>query len=252
MKRHFPLLLVAVLATAACGPKELTFFHLADTQIGMCDTTAHYRLTDSLMADAVKAINAVKPACVVITGDLVNNWNNEEQRAIYKGHIAEIDPSVAVYAVPGNHDHPNFSDEVVSYYNDLVGYDRFSFTKGNCAFIGFDSCVILNGTPEAEEAQLEWLKAELGKARKKDHIFLFCHCPLAQKSLDEPEQWDNFPFDKREKYSSLFKEYGVEALFTGHTHALNVADFDGMKSYNASAVSFAFEGSETGFNVAKV
>lgn len=243
--------MLAALAVS-CSTREFTFVHMADTQIGMCDTSAHFRVTDSLMHDAVIGINHMKPDCVIITGDLVNNWDNDEQRAIYKARIAEIDPSIPVYAVPGNHDHPDFSQEVMEHYDDLVGYDRFSFTSHGCAFIGFDSCVALYGTPEAEEEQYGWLEEELKKACGRSRIFVFFHCPLALRSIDEAEQWDNFPMEKRKRYLELFRKYGVNAMFTGHTHSLNVAEFDGIKSFNACAVSYAFEGNVTGFNVVKV
>lgn len=231
---------------------EMTFVQISDTQIGFVDDTKHYRMTDSLMNVAINAINAIHPACVILTGDLVNDIRNEEQVEIYKRIIARLDPSVPLHIVPGNHDIKGFKSENYKRYMELVGYDRFSFKKGDCAFIGFDSCRIKEDAADAEEEQFAWLEAELKKAAGSRHIFLFCHCPVVMESLGEKDGHNNFPIGKRERYLSLFKKYGVEAVFSGHSHVSGYFEADGIRHVNSIPVCSGFGKGFPGINVVKV
>lgn len=253
MKRIFILAALALMTAAGCtSRKTVTFVHMSDPQVGFHDTTAHFAQSDSLMGLAVEAINRLKPACVVITGDLVNKTSNEEQKAIYKKRIAEIDPSIPVYALPGNHDERPYNEANHSAFLAFNGYDRFSFVKDGVAFIGFDSCPIKDGDTEAEEEQLQWLKEQLTAAKKARQILLFTHCPVIRESLDEGEDYFNFSIPKRAEYIALFKEYGVSALFAGHTHTCRYAELDGIRFITAGPVGSPLEDGFSGMNVVKV
>jgi len=247
-------LIISVFVFCSCSAcsDELTFVHMSDPQIGFLDDSENFRDSDSLLRKAVASINELKPSFVIVTGDMLNNWNNCQQKEIFRADMSLIDPSIPVYYTPGNHDIPEFNDEIVSNYNDLIGYLRFSFVKGECAFIGFDSCCIKYGSPEDEEEQFNWLKSELEKAYGKRHIFVFFHCPIALNQIDEEESYNSFSLPLRTKYLDLFKEYGVEAMFTGHTHTGMESELDGIRSYNAGPVSKAFNNLESGFNIVKV
>lgn len=233
-------------------PDELTFVHMSDPQIGFMDESGHFAVSDSLLGDAVAAINRIKPSCVVVTGDMVNNIGNTEQHAILERRMGEIDPSVPVYYTPGNHDIPEFTPERLQFYLDFIGYDRFSFVQKDCAFIGFDSNRIRSGNAEAEEEQYEWIISRLEEYKDMRHIFVFCHCPIVRHSLDEADGYESFPMPLRSKYVETFKKYGVEAMFTGHTHVGETLDLDGLKSVNAGPVAKAFSGSFPGINVVTV
>jgi len=251
MKKILLLAAIALSAGACCNNKTVTFMHLSDPQIGFLDTTAHYAQSDSLMGLAVEAVNRIKPACVVITGDLVNNTADVEQKAVYERRLAEIDPSIPVFALPGNHDERPYTSENHAAFLAFNGYDRFSFTKDGVAFIGFDSCPIKDGDVAAEEEQLDWLKAELTAARKARQILLFTHCPVIRESLDEPEDYFNFSIPKREEYLALFKEYGVDALFAGHTHTCYYTEIDGIQFITAGPVGSPLHDGFSGLNVVK-
>lgn len=242
-----------LLLTASCKKdRNFVFVQISDTQVGFMDTTAHFSETDSLFKDAVDAINRIHPDCVILTGDLTHDRTNEEQKAIYKKRMGEIDKDIPVYITPGNHDIPEFTPEYLAEYLDFIGYDRFSFINKKSAFIGFDSCRIRSTDSAAEEEQFEWLKNELAKAQRCEHIFLFCHCPIVHYSLDEKMNYDSFPVELRQKYLSLFLDSNVDALFTGHTHTGITLDLNGLNSINIGPVTKAFDGKPSGLNVVKV
>ena len=247
------LVLSALLLPAGCKEKTLTFVHMSDTQVGFIDSSAHFVHSDSLLAAAVKAVNDISPACVVITGDLVNSASDEEQNEIFEKRTGEI--TAPVYLVPGNHDIHGYSPEKFEQYVARRGYGRFSFRMGpgkGTAFIGMDSNCIKDGCEEAEKEQLEWLREELSKARTARHILVFLHCPIIRESIDETEDYFNFPMDKRKSYIDMFKEAGVEAVFAGHTHRTIVTEYDGIRFYTAGPVGNALGDGTPGFNIVTV
>lgn len=132
--RPFLLCFTLLLASACHSFKPFTFVQMSDPQIGFIDGSPSFVHSDSLMKAAVDAANALKPACVIVTGDLVNDATDPLQDAIYQARLSEIE--APVYAIPGNHDYLRITREA---YIALRGYDRYSFREGGCAFIGIDS-----------------------------------------------------------------------------------------------------------------
>ncbi len=245
-------LLAAALLIAVSCDRSFTFIQLTDTQIGFRDKTEGYAWSDSLMQEAVKAVNRTLPSCVIVTGDLVNNTADSLQAAIYKRNIAAIDGRIPVYTLPGNHDMRPWTEENHKAFLAFNGYDRFSFKMKGCAFIGFDSCCIKDSIETVEKEQLEWLVGELEKARGSRQIFLFTHCPVIRESIDEKEDYFNFPIPKREEYIAIFKKYGVTALFAGHTHKYYHTSYDGIEFITAGPVGAPLHGGFSGLNVVRV
>ena len=143
------LLGIALMLITACNAfKPFTFVQMSDPQIGFIDESPSYAHSDSLMKAAVDAVNALKPACVIVTGDLVNDATDSLQNAMYQSRLSEIE--APVYATPGNHDYMGTTREA---YIALRGYDRFSFQEGGCAFIGIDSNCIKDCMADVEAEQ---------------------------------------------------------------------------------------------------
>lgn len=249
MKKLF--LGIVVMIAAACQSFEpFTFVQMSDTQIGFIDSSPQYTHSDSLMKAAVVATNALHPAYVFVTGDLVDNPNDPVQDSVYRTRLAEIE--APVYAVPGNHDYYGFSREKQVAYIALRGYDRFSFQDKGCAFIGMDSNCIKDAAEEAEAEQWDWLVAQLDKAKSCKYTFVFLHCPVVRETMDEPEDYFNFSKEQREKYITLFKEKGVDVVFAGHTHQEYDAVIEGIRFVAAGPVGNALGHGTPGYNVVKV
>ena len=245
--------MAAAICCCACSPsfKPFKFAHLSDTQTGFMDGSDGYAHSDSLFRAAVARVNSEALDLVVITGDLVDNTSDAVQEEIFKTDMGLID--APVWLVPGNHDYNKaWTPEIRDRYVALRGYDRFSFKHKGCAFIGFDTNCIMEDAPEAEAAQKQWLEAELRKARRCRHVFIFIHCPVFRNSVDEPHDYSNFPVSKRSEYLSLFKEYGVTAVFAGHTHAEYDFEYDGIRFVIANPVANALGHGHPGFNVIDV
>lgn len=242
---------IALMLTAACDSFEpFTFVQMSDTQIGFIDKSEGYSHSDSLMKAAVVASNALSPAYVFVTGDLVDNPSDPVQDSVYRTRLSEIE--APVYTVPGNHDYMGFTREKQKAYIALRGYDRFSFRDRGCAFIGMDSNCIKDGVTEAEAEQWNWLVRELDAAQGCRYTFVFLHCPIVRESLDEKEDYFNFSMEQRKKYLSLFKEKGVDVVFAGHTHQDYDAVIEGIHLVTAGPVCNALGHGTPGYNVVKV
>ena len=235
--KPYILSIVLILATACHSFEPFTFVQMSDTQIGFIDESPAFAHSDSLMKAAVDASNALNPAFVFITGDLVDNSADPVQDSIYKTRLAEL--QAPVYEVLGNHDRRDF------------GF-RFSFQDRDCAFIGIDSNCIKDGAAEAEKAQLEWLTSELDAAAKCRYTFIFLHCPVVRENLDEKEDYFNFSNAQRAQYISLFKDKGVDVVFAGHTHQDFDTTIDGIRFVAAGPVGNALGHGTPGYNIVTV
>ncbi|MBR5660526.1 MAG: metallophosphoesterase [Bacteroidales bacterium] len=256
MRNHGIALVSAItllVVVTSCSKKfeVFSFVHCTDTQIGFMDHSEGFTHSDSLFNAAIVAVNALAPEVVVITGDLVDNIDDPIQNSIFEKRVAEFDPPV--YLLPGNHDYKKqWTEQIRDDYVALRGYDRFSFKKKGCAFIGIDTNCIKEKAEEAEAEQLSWLEGELRKARKANYTFLFLHCPIFKKDIAEADDYENFPIEKREKYISLLKEYGVDAVLAGHTHKDIDIEYQGIRLVAANPVCEALGHGRPGFNVVKV
>lgn len=246
------LLAVFVSHGIAADSTPFLFLQLSDPQFGFMDNNKSISAETEAMNKAVTAINQLKPPFVVITGDFVNNSKSKEQIAAYKSMIAQIDSSVKVYMIPGNHDIGKVSRASIDNYKKNYGETHFSFRYGDCAFIGIDSNIIKEEDKEREEVQFKWLEQELQKTKDARFKFVFTHCSVFLKRMDEPVNYSNFPLPMREKYVRLFQKYGVNAIFAGHLHNNAYGKVGNMEMITIGPVGKVLGTGYQGMNLVKV
>lgn len=246
------LLAVFVSHGIAADSAPFFFLQLSDPQFGFMDNNKSISAETEAMNKAVTAINQLKPPFVVITGDFVNNSKSKEQIAAYKSMIAQIDPSVKVYMIPGNHDIGKVSRASIDNYKKNYGETHFSFRYGDCAFIGIDSNIIKEEDKEREEVQFKWLEQELQKTKDARFKFVFTHCSVFLKRMDEPVNYSNFSLPMREKYVHLFQKYGVNAIFAGHLHNNAYGKVGNMEMITIGPVGKVLGTGYQGMNLVKV
>lgn len=246
------LLAVFVSHGIAADSAPFFFLQLSDPQFGFMDNNKSISAETEAMNKAVAAINQLKPPFVVITGDFVNNSKSKEQIAAYKSMIAQIDSSVKVYMIPGNHDIGKVSRASIDNYKKNYGETHFSFRYGDCAFIGIDSNIIKEEDKEREEVQFKWLEQELQKTKDARFKFVFTHCSVFLKRMDEPVNYSNFSLPMREKYVRLFQKYGVNAIFAGHLHNNAYGKVGNMEMITIGPVGKVLGTGYQGMNLVKV
>jgi 3',5'-cyclic AMP phosphodiesterase CpdA len=172
---------------------------------------------------AIATANRLKPAFVVITGDLINAPGNAAQAAEFHRIAAKLDSKIPLYNVAGNHDVQNEpTAESLARYRERFGPDYYTFKSGDITGIVLNSN-LEKGTKNVPEeaAKMEaWFKSELDKAKAAGakQILVFQHIPFFQKEPNEPEVYNNVPVDLRQRYLKMMRDAGVKWVFAGHLH----------------------------------
>ncbi|HKT25451.1 MAG TPA: metallophosphoesterase [Terriglobales bacterium] len=256
MRRFLALtVLLACELAHASGPQF--FVNMSDPQMGMFAKNQDTLQEQANLSFVVASINRLKPAFVVVCGDLVNRTADTEQISQYKRIIGEIDPHIPVYNVAGNHDVGNQpTPETLAQYRKSFGRDYYTFDSGEVRGIVLDSNLIASPKNVSQESQQQeqWLVTELQRARREGvkHIFIFQHIPYFLERADEPDQYFNIPLTIRRHYLELFHQYGVDYVFAGHYHR-NASGRDGnLDMITTGAVGLPMGGSQSGFRLVRI
>ena len=265
MKRFATLLLVWVGITlrllGAEGdhtPAEpFAFIQLSDPQFGMFSADADFAQETANFEFAIATINRLRPAFVIITGDLVNKAGDAAQIAEFRRIAAKIDPSIVLYNVAGNHDVGNVPTPAsLAAYTNVFGPDHYSFRQKGLVGIVLNSSLIHSPdkAPEQFAGQDQWFRAELARLRGEGarQIVVFQHHPWFLISPDEPDQYFNIPKERRAKYLALFQEFGVKYLFSGHYHRNAFARTDNFESITTAPVGMPIGPDKSGLRIAIV
>ncbi len=171
----------------AAAPADFVFIHASDTHISPASLARTQRLR--------AIVDSVKPAFVIITGDLVRDAlrvGEAEATSYYDLFQSERDKfTTPVWLVPGNHE--NFGIEryssLVSPKNPLYGRgmfhhyfgpDYYSFTFGGVHFVGLNSVDIDDQWyyGHVDSTQVEWLSRDLAAVPANIPVVTFNHIPF--------------------------------------------------------------------------
>lgn len=181
---------------------------------------------------------------VLLSGDLVDNGKSIHQEHIdmaAKLEKFEKESGKPVYVIPGNHDYgvdcETNLDDFVRVYNNF-GYDEALTTlEGTGSYtadlnddyrlIALDSCDPSKSTEDGMTAEkLEWVKEQAAKAEEDGkypilmmHHNLLDHLPL-QRILSR-----NFIVRFHYTTATLFADWGIKLVFTGHEHCSDAATY---------------------------
>lgn len=247
-----------ILLASPAYPQAANFFITgSDPQFGMYAKDKNFLQETANFEFFVASVNRLKPAFVVLTGDLINLTHDPAQIAEFHRIAAKLDKSIPLYNVPGNHDVGNEPTpaDIEKYKRDF-GPDHYSFLADKIYGIVVDSSVLAHSKncPAEAAAQEAWLRAELKKAQADSsrQIVLFTHIPLFVAAGNEDDQYFNFPKAEREKYLKLFRESHVRYIFSGHTHH-NYDPHDGdLEQVITSAIGLYLGPDPSGFRIVDV
>ena len=255
---------VAVLATASWAEKAPAtrpaapyfFIQMSDPQLYWSSVASWKRSIDHA--------NALKPAFVVVTGDLLNcagrvekrDWKKDAQRAKdYLTTAATLDKSIPLYNVAGNHDVGNIPTPVtLEWYTKRFGKLWYTFTRDGDFFLVIESDLIKNptGAPKVAKAQMAWIKKTLlsDAVKKARHRIVFMHHPMCLKTPDEKDQYFNLPLGPRTELLKLFAQSGVRKVFSGHLHRNNYVKLGDIELVTTSSTGRGKD--PLGFRIVKV
>ncbi len=170
----------------------------------------------------IKEIEMLKPEFVMTVGDMIEGYTQDTAVMVeeWEEYLTLIEPlTVPIHHTPGNHDIT--TDAMQGAFKEYIGdpYYSFNYQKKNLHIIVLDNSRY-NTPEEIPEEQIEWLTKDLKKHRKSAWTCVFMHKPL----------WFNgIAAGNPDMLHDIFKDNGVDAVFTGHFHTYFSGEFDGVK-----------------------
>ena len=257
---------VAALATASWAGKApetqpsgaYFFIQMADPQL--------YWGSVASWKKAIACANALKPAFVVVCGDLLNcngsvakrDYKKDAQRAKdYLDTAATLDKSIPMYNLAGNHDVCNIpTPETLAWYVKRFGKLWYTFDHAGDFFMAIESDLIKNPSraPKIAREQMDWIKKTLlsPTVKKARHRIVFMHHPMCLKKPDEPHKYFNLPPEARAELLRLFATAGVRAVFSGHYHGNLYVKSGDIELVTTSSTGKALRKDPLGFRIVKV
>jgi hypothetical protein len=234
-----------------------TFIQMSDPQFGMFSKNQAFDHETANFEYAIATANRLKPAFVVVTGDLINESGNAAQAAEYRRIAARLDPRIRLFSLPGNHDVGNEpTPQSLATYRQRFGPDYYTFRVGDIAGIVLNSNLekAPQNVPEEAARMEQWLRTELAKARKDGvkHLIVFQHIPFFLADPNEEDQYFNIPSETRRRYLGMLHEYGVRQVFAGHYHR-NAWALDGdLEMVTSGPVGMPLGGGKSGLRIVTV
>jgi 3',5'-cyclic AMP phosphodiesterase CpdA len=143
---------------------------------------------------------------VIMLGDNIYGGHRPDdfRKKFEEPYHVLLDAGVKFYAALGNHDDPN-NERLYKPFN-MGGQRYYTFKKGDVEFFVLDSNYM-------DPTQLSWLEQSLQKSKAKWKIAYFHHPLYSNGRTHGPD------LDLRTRLVPLFRQYEVNAVFSGHEHA---------------------------------
>ncbi len=162
----------------------------------------------------LNAVRAMKPACLVLGGDLCFDVGiRETYRWIYQ----QLDKLPCIwFAIPGNHDDVEMMAQELHLTHHLTGTELFSAIP----LEGYPALFLDSSKGSFSEAQWTWLSEELTLLHH--NVLIFCHHPVLPANalfMDE-----NYPFTQQNRWLEITEELPCRMqVISGHYHCEAVA-----------------------------
>ena len=177
----------------------------------------------ALYEKAIAAANRLRPAFVVVTGDLVQDPDNDVQHAELMRITRQLDKHVPIYFTTGNCDVGNTpTAESLRTYRAKFGHENYSFDAGGSHFVVLNSSVCLDPSevPDEWDSLVNFLQGDLDVlSPDSNHTIVFMHHPLFGKSAGEPDDGIMItPRERRKIILDLLRTHETSGVFTDHWH----------------------------------
>jgi 3',5'-cyclic AMP phosphodiesterase CpdA len=238
------------------------FIHLSDPQFGLFEVRGAapgdgtFPETE-LYEKAIAAANRLKPAFVVITGDLVQDSADDGQHTELMRITGQLNDDIPIYFTTGNCDVGNTpTPESLRAYREKFGHENFSWDADGSHFIALNSSICLDPSevPGEWDSLVEFLGSDLDShSADSKHTMIFMHHPLFGKAADEPDDGIAIiPQERRAVILDLLRKHNVSGVFSGHWHRNNYATDGDMLMVISAPVGFPIADDPSGLRIVKV
>jgi hypothetical protein len=179
----------------------------------------------------IERVSQEVPDFILGTGDMVDDGASQEQWQTFFDVERELLADNVYFPAVGNHDRQGRGRTADTYRSFFSVPDNggdseryYAFSYANARVLVLDS----NAHSFSLTGQTEWLERELSAARQDPrvrHLFAVMHHPPFSISLHGGQR------DLRERWTPLFEKYGVTAVFSGHDHAYQRAEKNGLRYF---------------------
>lgn len=184
--------------TAPATQRDFTFAVYGDTRTGV---KTHRKV--------VSAVQKLKPAFVLNTGDLVTDGRMPKLWEEFYGIIAPLSATTPYFVAAGNHEQNSdyfFRTFPGASGGGVYGREWYGFTYGNV------HAIVLNSTRKVAE-QRDWLAQHLAERAGKDTwtVVAFHYPPYSSSAR-------NGDATMQREWVPILEKYKVDAVFLGHDH----------------------------------
>lgn len=207
-------------ATASAAGEPFTFVVLGDTR---SNAGSHRRV--------IQRIRREVPDFILATGDMVDDGSRERQWQEFFEIERDLLKENVLFPSLGNHDRQgrgktanNFRKFFALPENSPDPERYYAFTYGSARFLILDS----NAYSFSLTDQTAWIEQQLQAAELDpdiQHVFVSMHHPPFSISLHGGQR------ELRERWTPLFEQYNVTAVFSGHDHVYSRAENGGVHYY---------------------
>lgn len=179
----------------------------------------------------IERVDQEVPDFILGTGDMVDEGARQDQWQTFFDVERELLADNVYFPAVGNHDRQGRGRTADTYRSFFSVPDNggdseryYAFSYANARFLVLDS----NAHSFSLTGQTAWLERELMSARQDErvrHVFVVMHHPPFSISLHGGQR------DLRERWTPLFEKYGVTAVFSGHDHAYQRAEKNGLRYF---------------------
>lgn len=185
---------------------------------------------------------------------LVEEPFRTQQEIDIKNVFTELDPSIPLVCVCGNHDVGEFpTRESIKRYTDHFGDDYFDFY---CSGV---HCIVLNSQFYVDATHVEDLKREHEKwldevlqDKQSKHILIFQHVPWFLNEPNEDKDYFNVEINARLEMLEKFSKAGVKKIFCGHYHRNAGGFYKSIEEIVTSAIGLSLGEQKSGLRLVRV
>ncbi len=235
----------------------ITIAQCCDPQLGfgpINDPEEAYQADLEKLRKEIELLNKVNPDLVYFAGDMTNRVAEIER------DWPDILPTIhaPIIVAPGNHDvkEPVTSKQIDAFckvfqkeYDSTVvnGWKFITINSQYCREADSGETVALY------DAQVEWFVKELEDAKEKGlPVIVGSHIPPFVKTIDEKDEYFNFPNELRAAYLDYLVANNVRFYLAGHTHTTLERAYKNMPILNGETTSRNFDQRPYGFRLLKI
>jgi 3',5'-cyclic AMP phosphodiesterase CpdA len=238
---------------------DVVRFQERDMKVGVAPVAEGFEWDAARYRAAIAAVNSIRPAFVVLGGDMVDDPESEAQYEAFMAITSDLDPDIPIHWAPGNHDIA--ADTVIptrasmERYREVFGPNYYAFDHGDVRMIVLDTVVIDHPehVPDEFEEQMEFLSSQIDRLVADGRRGIaFGHHPLFVDAPNEPDTYWNLPTDRRLRVLAEFRRGGVSHAFAGHRHRNSVARDGDFEMVTTGAVGYPLGDDPSGLRIVTV